>query len=56
MVFYTDITIWMATQYPITHSAAIILSDVPDILHVQQQFFESDLEFSKGKIHFFQKC
>ena len=37
---------------------ASILSNVPDILHVQHQYFEiflSVLEFSKGKIHFFPK-
>ena len=37
---------------------ASILSGVPDILHVQHQFFEmfqSIFGFSNGKIHFFPK-
>ena len=42
----------------ILYSMASILSNVPEILHVQHQFFEiylSVLGFSKGKIHFFPK-
>ena len=42
----------------ILYSTASILSNVPEILHVQHQFFEiflSVLEFSKGKIHIFSK-
>ena len=39
----------------ILYSMDSILSNVPEILHVQNQFFLSVLEFSKGKIHFFSK-
>merc|ERR1711893_335300 len=40
-------------------SMTSICSNLHDILHFQHQFFEiflSVLGFSKGKIHFFQKC
>ena len=38
----------------ISHAMDSILSNVPDILHVQHHFFEIFvLGFSKGKIHFF---
>ena len=42
----------------ILYSMASILSNVPEILHVQHQFFEiflCVLEFSKRKIYFFSK-
>ena len=38
----------------IKYVAAAIIRAI--LSNVQHQFFESVFEFSKGKIHFFQKC
>ena len=47
----------------VLHGAAVILrgmdsflSDVPDILHIQHQFFLVFWDFQREKYTFFQKC